>query len=472
MFNLMNMTVDFSAIGRAIRKSIVTLLLIVVIVSCMAYVLWDTMAPQKYECSVDIGVIVTNNSPSSYNALRMRQTVSQYANIINNDAIKGRVLEKMGVGTLPGSYTATGSATSNIVTLTCTADNPTDALRIAKTVCMVYADVLTMQKSIFALNPLGSIKAENVRDISMSPEMIAGMAGLVVLAIGIFLVAAGKIFDGTVQNVKRAGDLIDAAYVGSIGHQTKNDHPGKKVTLLISQLNVSFGFVEQVRKAAMNIAHSMDHHQEKILLVTGVAENEGKSTVAANIALALAEKGKKVILIDADLRKPAMHLIFEQKVQRGLGDYLQNGKSPKKLFSSDPNLSIKFCFTNPVKENVGGLLESEAMDELLNAAREEADYIVIDTPPCGVARDAMILAEKADAVLMVIREEWSKVDAINEKFRELGDCHARLCGYVLNDEYELSDGGTGNYGRHSGYGQYGSYGRYGRYGRYESKTKE
>ena len=205
-----------------------------------------------------------------------------------------------------------------------------------------------------------------------------------------------------------------------------------------------------------------DLYDRKVLVVTSVSKNEGKSTVAANLAIGLAEQGKKVILVDGDIRRPSQFLIFNLKVEEKnelgeflkgagvLGDILMKGDRQHLYFLGGRN-----CYSSSTE-----MLHSDKLPRLMNACKKNADYVIIDTPPAGLLGDAQVFAQCADAVLMVVRQNYMLAEDINDILDDFRDNHSKILGVVLNGVQTFShiaDSTVGGY-----YGRYGHYGKYGK----------
>jgi capsular exopolysaccharide synthesis family protein len=205
-------------------------------------------------------------------------------------------------------------------------------------------------------------------------------------------------------------------------------------------------------------------HGDKVLMVTSLMENEGKSTIAGNLALAMAQKYERVLLIDCDLRKPACHAIFKQKnIPYGVRDVLSGRAGADEAIIQDRKSNLYLLLEKRGNVNSGDFVSSGAMAELLDWARNEFDFVVLDLPPMGEVSDAEGMTAFADASLLVVRQNVAHANALNKAVEALDSGKAKLLGCVLNDATTttLSIGGRYGYGYGYGYGKYGHYGNYG-----------
>ena len=209
-------------------------------------------------------------------------------------------------------------------------------------------------------------------------------------------------------------------------------------------------------------------------MVTSVMENEGKSTVISNLALSLSAAGRKVLLMDLDMRKPSLYKIFEVEDTNidTLGKVLMGESGTGDLVQVLSKEHLCVIFNTKEYSISTELLSGERLKVLLEYLKGRFDYILIDTPPMQSVADAEVIAGVADASLMVIREHQVPVPAILEALDSLRDSHAQPIGCVLNDSYGDIGESLGGYQYGSDYGyRYGrGYGKY--YGRYYGRYAE
>ena len=201
-----------------------------------------------------------------------------------------------------------------------------------------------------------------------------------------------------------------------------------------------------------------------VLMVTSLLENEGKSTIAANLALALAQKHSRVLLIDCDMRKPACHTVLEETdFPHGLQDLLTDALSPSDCLIQYKKSHLYLLLEKKGSSSSSDLISSERMQTLLRWARKEFDFVILDLPPMSGVSDAESMTKYADASLLVVRQNAATAPAINKAVAALDGGNAKLLGCVLNNVYStgLFSGQGHNYSGYDKYNHYGSYGRYG-----------
>ena len=190
---------------------------------------------------------------------------------------------------------------------------------------------------------------------------------------------------------------------------------------------------ESYRTLRSNIQFSNFGKNLKIIVITSANPNEGKSEVSLNLTAALAQQGKKVILIDADMRKPTQHKLIDKRNNTGLSKLILGEISEDAVSHLNVN-DVKFdvLTSGPVPPNPSEMLVSSTMEDILNSCIDNYDYIIVDTPPLLAATDAQIMARVADATLLVVDMQISKRTQIIEAKKRLNNVGARLLGVIAN----------------------------------------
>ena len=166
--------------------------------------------------------------------------------------------------------------------------------------------------------------------------------------------------------------------------------------------------------------------------MTSSIPGEGKSTVASNLAKSFSKMNKKVLLIDADLRKPTIHKKLQLSNQVGLSDLIVQKLNPSEVIQKvDDQFDV--LTAGKIPPNPAELVGSEKMSQLLSYLKETYDYIIIDTPPVLSVTDPQLLALKADGTLMVIREGKARQKLILNAYKELKKLNVNVIGSILND---------------------------------------
>ena len=232
------------------------------------------------------------------------------------------------------------------------------------------------------------------------------------------------------------------------------------------------GFQEGIRSLRIRFLREAERQGSKVFLVSSTVPGEGKTTVAVNLALTLGQNGARVILVDMDLRKPSVKKALGLTApSKGMAELLQSRESnPVEALVDLKGTRVRVLAGDKAVENPRRQLESRKLSGLIKALREEADYVVIDTPPNGLLGDSTAMATLADGILYVVRAGKAQVPHIMDSIQLLSSSRTPLMGCVLNGVKESG----GGYGYGYGYG-YRSYERHsrksGRDGQLEEERK-
>lgn len=190
-------------------------------------------------------------------------------------------------------------------------------------------------------------------------------------------------------------------------------------------------------RASLRLAGRQTERRQ-VLAITSSSPSEGKSTVAVRLAITLASAGAKVLLIDADMRKPTQHHQLGENSERGLSFMLAGEADVRPLVTAYPNLEFLPVGVRP--PNPGELLHGPALGQYIEQARLRYDFVIIDTPPLGLVSDAFSAAECADQVLLVVRDRFTSKSLLRQVMLRLAPLGEKVIGVVLNGERRESDG--------------------------------
>jgi len=193
---------------------------------------------------------------------------------------------------------------------------------------------------------------------------------------------------------------------------------------------------EQYRRLAAALHHAQEANGLKVVMIASAAAGEGKSLTAANLALTLSESYRRtVLLVDGDLRRPSLHTVFGIQTESGLSEALDSPDEPKlTLYELSPRLTL-LPAGRPTSDPMAGLT-SRRMRALLDEAREQFGWVIIDTPPVGVLSDANLLAAMVDGVVLIIKADSTPYPLVQRAVEALGA--DRVLGAVLNRVSEAS----------------------------------
>lgn len=191
----------------------------------------------------------------------------------------------------------------------------------------------------------------------------------------------------------------------------------------------------------------------KVISITSSVPNEGKSSVAFSLACVMAENGKKILLVDCDLRKSVMVAKYHMEgIDKGLSHFLSGQAKEEEIIYETPQEGLHIAVAGPLSPDPTGLVESDLFDQFMKSVRDKFDYVIVDTPPLGAVIDAVIISQHTDGAVIVIEQGAIKRKIVQDVVRQLKRGNVRILGAVLNKVDDRLD----SYGEYKyGYGYYG-----------------
>lgn len=229
-------------------------------------------------------------------------------------------------------------------------------------------------------------------------------------------------------------------------NKTAITHEKKKVKAprgLICE-NLNFATKEAFKRLRTNVMLALPGENDdcRILGVTSAQPAEGKSTIAVNLSYSIAELGKRVVLIDGDMRRPSVHTMLGIERSPGLGELLNTAKNDtatisfQKYFSSKNDTTFDIIPAGYTNDNASELLDSRRMGTLLRFLSNKYDYIILDLPPIGVVVDAVPVSKLTDGMLVVIRENYCPRGVFSDCIDQLKLANVNILGFVVNGALE------------------------------------
>lgn len=328
------------------------------------------------------GGVVSDLSVSS-------STAETLAEVLDSSLLKKYVMADLGVDELPDIEASLISDT-NLMTLQVTPEDPESAFRVLRSILDNYDQVTSHILSNIVLNEMEAPSVPTSPSNSLNTRSTLFYALWVGMGAMALLLACLSIQRDTVKTEKDVTRKLDTRLYLSVYHENKyktlkSRLQRSKKALLTTSLATSFLFAETFKKLRTRLMYQSEKNGAKVLLVASVAENEGKSTVAANIALALAQKMERVVLVDGDLRRPAIHKLFSKPVPPSaeLSSFLSGDIPVDDLVLQDRDSGLNLVLGSKRCTNSTELVARDAMRGLIEALRTRSDYVVIDSPPHG-----------------------------------------------------------------------------------------
>ena len=232
---------------------------------------------------------------------------------------------------------------------------------------------------------------------------------------------------------------------------------------------MSFAAKEAYKLLRTNLMFALSEAETgkgRIVGMTSALRGEGKSTTTLNLACVLAEQGKKVIVVEGDLRLPSLRKKLKIRNKTGLSNVLISRGNPldyvvgyKVGVVDEKPIFFDLLFAGEIPPNPSELLGSRRMEETLNMLAEHYDFVLLDLPPVTAVSDALVATKLVDGVVLVVRNEYSDTGSLNEAIRQLQQVDGRILGFV----FTCANSGMGGYRRKYKYRYYNRYYNYGDY---------
>lgn len=459
--------IDILSIVRDVVRQWWVILILSISVSLFAnvWVTW-TYRPEYTATATFVVTAKGMNNNIYQNLTTAKEIAGRFSQILESNVMKRKVAEDIGIEAFNGTTSASVLTETNLIELRVTADSAMEAYQAMHSIMNNYNTVSDYVIENVILEVLQPPAVPMAPSNSINVKRTMKMAFLISAGIFILCFAVLSYLKDTVKNEKEASEKIDAKLLGTIYHERKvkmfrGIRKAKRLSMLIQNPLLSFRFVESNKMTASKIRSRMIKKGIQTLMVTSVTENEGKSTVAANLALALAQENKKVLLLDCDFRKPAQYKIFDmpKKDTINLPKMLKTKQLAENPIRRWKKSGLYIIANGEASSSMEGLPENELMELILNFAKEKMDYIIIDTPPVTMAADAEEIAQMADASILVVKQDKVLARDINDAIDMLNRTKGKVLGCVFNDVMTGILGKTGGYGYGGYYGYGGHYGK-------------
>lgn len=386
-----------------------------------------------------------------YNRTTAEQLSSTFPYILESNLLQSAVCEDLGIEYLPASITATSVEGTNMFTMQAVGKDPQSTYNVLISAMENYPSVaeyvIGSSKLVMISEPVIPDSPSNSR--GTLKYAVFGFAVGVILSCGIIGLYA--IARDTIRTKKDIQEKINQNCIGILPKVTfKKYNKDIDRSILIDNPLTGDSFMETVRQLRNSIISELDE-TSKTILFTSASPEEGKTTVSANLAIALAKMEKKVILVDADIRNPS--------VENSIKKYEKYIKSEPDSYSQlkfIPDLGIDVMTFSVSEDNMWEVINTEYLEKVMETLKQKYDYVIVDAPPCALVSDPITIAGVVDTTILVIKQDTVRTTRIKYAIDSLQSVNANILGCVLNS----AASGIMGYGYY--YGGYGyAYNRYG-----------
>lgn len=440
----------------------------VTLIGVMVGALISILSTPTYQASTKMYVSVRGEGQGVVDLVQgsslARQSVSTYAAVATTDSVLSPVVKdlnlEMSSGTLATQIQATAPANQSLIILTVNGSDPKQTAEIANAVGSSLKKVVEkdLEASTVKGNPslvsLNTVQPAVTPVTPISPRVPFNvvLGGLLGLLVGVAIAILKFTLDTRIHSLHDVEQVTDAPMLGGITY----DADAVKRPLIVHS-DPRSPRAESFRTLRTNLqflsVSDSEQHKSHTFVISSAGAGEGKSTTSANLALALAETGLRVLLIDADLRLPAISKYMGIEGAVGLTDILIGNVEVADVLQRWGKDELYVLPAGKIPPNPSELLGSRAMDELLELAGEYFDYIILDSPPILLVTDAAVIGKRTDGVLLVAASAATRKQSLAGAVNSLQTAGSKLRGVVMT---MLPTKGPDSYA----YGSYGSYGVY------------
>lgn len=454
------------------------IILLFVLGGVSAFCVSEFVLPPQYESYTTMYVKNNNSSQAVVSAGDLstaKSLVSTYIAILKSDTIMEEVgkslLKEYGEETIAEVFPVTDGAVSTSSlknSLTMSAVDNTEVMKISAVttdaeISAALCRAIAKLAPDFLIRVVGAGSVETIDEAQVkknpvSPNvpkntLIGAIAGALLACAIIFLM---DFFDNTVKNPEHLSEKYKIPILGEIHDIEENKKSHVPNYYLITDNTTPFYVTESYKTMRTNLIFSLSTSDKKIIAVSSAMPSEGKSTTAANMAIALSQlSNNKILLIDGDMRKPVQHRNFGLKNSSGLSTILGKMANLEECIqvSVMENLDIMTAGTQP--PNPAELLGSEQMKVLLNQLSKQYNYIIIDMPPLNVVSDALAVSQLVGGMVFVVKHSVTTSDDIDQVIRKAELSKMKLLGFAVTRIKRKNSGNSYYYKKYHNYGGYG-----------------
>ena len=453
-----DITILIDDMWRCLKKFFWLFLIMIVLGGSFSYFQARRSYVPMYEAYSSFAVKARNSygySDTYYNKTIAGQMSKTFPYILTSGVLNQVVAESLGMESVPASISAEAVQNSALFTISVQSQDPQMAHDVLLAVIENYprvAQYIIGDTELIMVDESG-VPDEPVNPPDYTKNVKSGVAGAAVFVLFVMILYA--VTRNTVRREKDLSRRVSVPILGVIPMvRLKKRSRKEKPAVLMDQPGMGAALSEGFRSVRTRVMKEAEKTGAKRILVTSAAAGEGKTTVAANLALSMAKKGKNVVLVDLDLRNPSVAASLKMSTpQVGTTEVLKDLASPEEVIRTygDTSLSV-IAGAKPI-QNPTRLLGSTRLKTLLDLLSREADYIIMDAPPCALVSDASVLTRYAEGIVMVVRQNYTRIEKIMVGMDNMAETGVPILGYVLNGTQRSIMGNEYGYGYGYGYGR-------------------
>ncbi len=421
-----------------------------------------------YTASATFAVKLSQDSDGSIyqDSMRASQMSATFPYILSSSVLMNLISDDLGEEYVSESISADNLADTNLFTLNVSSGDPQKAYDVLQSVIRNYpkvAEPVVGSTNLSMIEETG-VPIEPVNHLDYRSSLKRGAIPGAALGFAVILLYA--ITRRTIHKMEDLSGLTNVKQLGTLPQVVFKRRGGKfNKTISLHNDKLPYAYREKLYKIRIRVEKIVQTKGMKSILITSAIPGEGKSTFTFNLALSLAQQEKKVIIVDCDLRRPAIkNLVHLPEYAYGIEDVLKEEVELQEAicYLDDSKISVLAC--NEPMHSSSEMIGNVKVKEMLEELEEIYDYVLIDTAPSAILSDTADLAKFVDGAIFIIKQDYSKVNHILEGLDHLTESsNIEVIGCVLNSTRD----GLSSYGY--GYGSYVKYGGYGDVGNMDEK---
>lgn len=453
--------IDYYSILKDLLRNFWVVILSILIGFMGIYIAEYSVYQAEYTASATVVVNVKGSSASSSSYRVSSEMAEVFSKVFSEPAMKVDAAEYLGLDEFDGRVTASVLKETNFINISVVSDSPRKSYELLNAILEVYPNI---SEEVFKNAVITILKHPSMPSSPSSIGFQNSKLKVLLLAalISIGAIVVFSVFRNTIKTEKEFKNKINSKLLGCIPFEIKANSikellsKKKKGLLIDGNAFISTKFVESFNRIVAKIEHHKSQDGSKVFAITSFAENEGKSTVSSNLALSLARKGNRVLLMDLDGKKPAIYKLFGcSYIENAELGSLLNGE----ISSSDYKIrrykktNLYLALNTRAYANSYKWIETGIAKKTIKSLKGMVDYIIIDTAPISVDSSVSEIIKLADKTILVVKTDTIETATINDAILTVTDVGNNLAGCILNqtppDLPFASFAGAGDDSKHS-----------------------
>lgn len=432
---------------RILRRMWAWILLLAIVCSGLFYIRARTQYTPEYTASATFTINIQDDTQGTgessgttyFNNSTAEQMATTFPYILTSGVLRRRIAEDMGTDTVTGRINATVTENTNLLTLSVTDRDAGMAYATLQSVIKNYPEISEVIVGKTYMEMLDETGIPASPDNPKNFKRSAAEGAVVGIMLGMLWAAVLVVTRRTVRKESDVHKWLHTRCLGTVPQvNVKRRSKGAQIRLLLTDEKTEETLQESFRIIRNKVEYYAREYEIKTFMVTSALAGEGKSTLAVNLTLSLAQAGHKVALIDCDLRHPSDRQIMGLEPGTGLREVLERKARLQecllqaKDMELDKNMGILFLPGGEAMDDGSELLGTNRMRTIIDKISERVDYVILDSAPAGLLTDAAVLAQYTDAAIFVVRKDFAKVDFIMDGMEYLAESKIQIIGGVLN----------------------------------------